>query len=72
MKNVLNYGEEEKRIIGVERQIVKPGTDDQGVQRVSVRIGHKASLAEVSKSKISAERVPPAPAYREPEPWDSG
>lgn len=47
VKSVLNYGEEEKKIIGVERQIVKPGTDDQGVQRVSVRIGHKASLAEV-------------------------
>jgi hypothetical protein len=44
---MLNYGEEEKKIISVERQIVKPGADDQGVLRVSVRIGHKASLAEV-------------------------
>ena len=76
MRNVENVfskqtsEEEEKPTISVERRLVKPGAGNEGVLSVSVSIGHTASLSEVQKSKISAERVPPAPAYREPEPWD--
>lgn len=75
MKNVETVfskqtGEEERTTISVERRLMKPRAGNEGVLSVSVSIGHKASLSAVQKSKISAERVPPAPGYREPELWD--